>query len=151
MPRKFMRLLSSWLILRVLEALGLGRSAAHPTELPGQSRTDARIAHEFDQEGAMPAQFTRLLVSWLVLLLLGGAEFVISFLPFGRSLRPLLMIPAFLMAAVVAVSFMEVGKGPAIVRGFAVAAMFWLIVLLALGSADPLTRTDYLVPHAFSE
>ena len=66
----------------------------------------------------------------------------------GRSLRPLIIFPGVLMIAVVAIGFMEIGKGPAIVRGFAIAAMFWLIVLLGLGSVDPLTRTDYRVPHA---
>jgi hypothetical protein len=64
------------------------------------------------------------------------------------SLRPLVMFPSVLMVAVVVIGFMEIGKGPAIARGFAIAAMFWLIVLLGLGSVDPLTRTDYRVPHA---
>ena len=96
----------------------------------------------------MPPGFARLLFAWVLLLLLGGIEFGASFLPLGRSLRPLVMIPGVLMVAAVGIMFMEVGKGPAIVRGFAVAAMFWLILLLGLGSADPLTRTDYHVPHA---
>jgi hypothetical protein len=96
----------------------------------------------------MSFEFKPLLLSWILLLLLGGMEFAISFLPLDRSFRPLVMIPGVLMVAVVAVSFMEVGKGPTIVRGFAVGAIFWLIVLLGLGSTDPLTRTDYQVPHA---
>jgi len=50
------------------------------------------------------------------------------------------------MVLVVSIGFMEVKKGPVIVRAFVVAAMFWLFVLLALGSADPLTRTNYYVP-----
>lgn len=109
------------------------RGASGPVRAPG--------------DDVAPA-LTRLLLSWLLLLLLGGAEFAACFLPLTRSLRPLVMIPGVLMAVVVAVSFMEVGRGPAIVRAFAVAAVFWLIVLLGLGSADPLTRTDYYVPHA---
>lgn len=151
MPQKLMRLLLSWLLLRALEAFGLvraPRSARPPIERPRQSETDARISRVPDRESIVPAAFARLLRSWLVLLLLGGVEFAISFLPFGRFLRPLLMIPALAMVAVVAVNFMEVGKGPTIVRGFAVAAMFWLIVLLGLGSMDPLTRVDNYVPHA---
>ncbi len=96
----------------------------------------------------MPREFSRLLLSWGLLLLLGAAEFGASFLPLARSLRPLIIIPAVLMAAIVATMFMEVGRGPTIVRGFAVAAVFWLIVMLGLGSADPLTRTDYHVPGA---
>jgi hypothetical protein len=96
----------------------------------------------------MPPEFPRLLFAWVLLLVLGGIEFGASFLPLGRSLRPLVMIPGVVMVAAVGIVFMEVGKGPTIVRGFAVAAMFWLVLLLGLGSADPLTRTDYPVPHA---
>jgi hypothetical protein len=51
------------------------------------------------------------------------------------------MIPGVLMVLVVSIGFMEVKKGPVIVRAFAVAAMFWLFVLLVLGSADPLSQT----------
>ena len=145
MPQNFMRLLGSWLALRALGFARSRRSAANPSERTRDA--DAGAVHRFNQESAMPAEFPRLLLSWAVLLLLGAAEFAVSFMPLGRSLRPLLMIVAMLMAAIVAVSFMEVAKGPTIVRGFAVAAMFWLMVLLGLGSTDPLTRTDYLVPN----
>ncbi len=99
----------------------------------------------------MPRELPRLLVSWLLLLALGAAEFAASFLPLARALRPLIIIPAVLMALVVATMFMEVQRGPNIVRGFAVAAIFWLIVMLGLGSADPLTRTYYHVPGAHVE
>ncbi len=93
----------------------------------------------------MPKNFTHLLLAWITLLVLGGIAFGLSFVPMGRSLRPLIMIPSVLMAALVAIVFMEVGRGPVIVRGFAVAAMFWLLLLLGLGSIDPLTRVDYHV------
>ena len=43
---------------------------------------------------------------------------------------------------------MEVKRGVVLVRAFAVAAIFWLLVLLGLGSVDALTRTDYHVPNA---
>jgi hypothetical protein len=49
------------------------------------------------------------------------------------------------MAATVAVGFMRVRSGPAIVRGFAVAALFWLTILLGLSASDPLTRATYPV------
>jgi hypothetical protein len=93
-------------------------------------------------------EISRLLCTWLLLLALGAAEFAASFLPLPRSLRPLVIIPGVLMIVVVMLNFMEVRKGPVIVRAFAVGAMFWLLVLLALGSVDPLTRVDYRVPHA---
>jgi cytochrome c oxidase subunit IV len=89
----------------------------------------------------------RLLLVWGLLILLGGTEFAASYLPLERAWRPLIMIPGVLMVLVVTIGFMEVKKGPSIVRAFAVAAMFWLFVLLALGSADPLTRANYDVPN----
>ena len=134
MLRVFVRLVISILLMVVVDAIGLKDSGRH-------LKTQVH-------EGKFPPGFATLLLSWLVLLLLGGFEFAASFLPLGRSLRPLIIFPGVLMVAVVAIGFMEIGKGPAIVRGFAIAAMFWLIVLLGLGSVDPLTRTDYRVPHA---
>ena len=147
MLRKFLRFVLSSLLLVVLGAVRSWRGpGARTSPAPPRPVTPAP-----DAESAMPPEFGRLLLSWSALLLLGGAEFAVSFLPMDRSLRPLVMIPGVLMVAVVAIRFMEVGKGPAIVRGFAVAAIFWLIVLLGLGSMDPLTRTDHLVPGAHVE
>ncbi|HEX3915162.1 MAG TPA: hypothetical protein VHW71_16805 [Steroidobacteraceae bacterium] len=91
----------------------------------------------------MRRAFAKLLGTWLLLLLLGALEFASSFLPLARCWRPLIMLPGVLMILAVAVSFMEVRKGPTIIRAFAAAAAFWLLILLALGSADPLTRIDY--------
>lgn len=143
MPWKFIRRAVAWLIL------GVGSVALFR---PGRSDRDqpehAQQIQSAPQESGISSKFKPLLLSWILLLVLGGAEFAASFLPLRPSLRPLVMFPGVVMVAVVAVSFMEIGKGPTIVRGFAVAAIFWLIVLLGLGSADPLTRTDYQVPHA---
>ena len=58
------------------------------------------------------------------------------------------MLLGVFMILTVAVGFMEVKRGVVLVRAFAVAAMFWLLVLLGLGSVDALTRTDYHVPNA---
>jgi cytochrome c oxidase subunit IV len=91
----------------------------------------------------MRREIWRLALVWGGLVSLGAAEFAASFLPLPRSLRPLLLILAGLMVLLVADGFMEVRKGPSIVRAFAVAALFWLLVLLGLGSVDPLTRTDF--------
>ena len=96
----------------------------------------------------MAAELWRLFRIWAVLLVLGGVEFAASYLPLPRSLRPLIILPGVLMVAAVAVGFMEVRRGTVLARTFAVAAMFWILVLLALGSADLLTRTDYHVPDA---
>lgn len=95
------------------------------------------------------AEFKRLMFTWLLLLILGGVEFAASYLPLARAWRPLVMIPAALMVLGVAIGFMEVSRGPVLVRAFAVAALLWLLILLGLGSVDPLTRTDYHVPNAY--
>jgi hypothetical protein len=105
------------------------------------------MAHP-SKENPVAAELWRLLRIWVVLLVLGGAELAASFLPLPRSLRPFVILPGALMAATVAVGFMEVRRGTVLVRTFAVAAMLWLFVLLALGSADPLTRTNHSVPNA---
>ena len=39
--------------------------------------------------------------------------------------------------------FMDVRRGPALVRFFAIAGLFWLAILLGLGMVDPLTRAVY--------
>ena len=96
----------------------------------------------------MTQHFRNLLVTWIVLLVLLGAEFGASFLPPVRSARPLILIPVVLMVIAVGTMFMQVGRGPTIVRLFAVAALVWLSVLLGLGSLDPMTRIEYLVQDA---
>lgn len=92
----------------------------------------------------------RLLLGWGLLLVLLAAEFGLSFLSLAPWFRTLLL-PALGMVAVVAIVFMEIGDGPVIVRGFAAAGVLWLLVLLTLGSMDPLTRTDYQVPTAHKD
>jgi cytochrome c oxidase subunit IV len=96
----------------------------------------------------MTPRFFRLLLAWVLLMILLAVEFGASFLPLGRSARPLVLVPAVLMVGTVGTLFMQIGRGPTIVRLFAVAALLWLTVLLGLGSLDPLTRTDYHVQAA---
>jgi hypothetical protein len=86
-----------------------------------------------------------LLFGWLGLMALAAIEFGCGFLPLARPLRPLLLVPALAMVAMVAFLFMRVGTGPAIVRGFAIACVFWLIILVGLGMMDPMTRAIYPV------
>lgn len=99
----------------------------------------------------MPPRFRSLLLAWLLLILLGAAQFGVSFLPLGPSVRPVLLTLAAAMIVTVALAFMRINTGPRIVRGFAVAGLFWLIVLVGLGGMDPLTRTDYHVQQANPE
>ena len=59
-----------------------------------------------------------------------------------------LMIPAALMVVLVGTMFMQVGRGPMVVRLFVAAGLLWLTLLLGLGSLDPMTRSDYPVQAA---
>jgi cytochrome c oxidase subunit III len=66
----------------------------------------------------------------------------------GRSppaVQPLILIAALAMLGVIATYVMKVGRGPILVRLFAAAGVLWLLILLALGSLDPLTRVAYPV------
>ena len=87
----------------------------------------------------------RLFATYLGLLLLLGGELGLSFLPPSRNLRPMLLVPALVMVGLVGFQYMQVRSGPAIVRLFASPALLWLIVLLGLGSLDPLSRIQYPV------
>jgi caa(3)-type oxidase subunit IV len=97
----------------------------------------------------MTPRFRRLWLTLVLLLVLLAIEFGASFLPLDRSARPLVLIPAVLMVGVVGTIFMEVGRGPEIIRLFAVAALLWLSILLGLGSLDPMTRIEYQVQAAY--
>ena len=93
----------------------------------------------------MRAHLRRLIGTWVVLLVLLAIQFGAAFLPLNASLRPLLLVPSALMLAAVATMFMQIGRGPALVRVFAAAGVLWVSILLGLGSLDPLTRHDYTV------
>jgi hypothetical protein len=85
------------------------------------------------------------LLIWMAMLLAGAAEFAASFLPIPTHLRPILMLPSVGMAVLVALGFMRLLTAPDIAKGFAVAGVFWLTVLLGLAMTDPLTRAVYAV------
>lgn len=85
----------------------------------------------------------QLLLCWVGLVLLAAIEFGCAWIPFNPSHRPVLLLPALAMVALVAIMFMRVRSGVAIVRVFALAALFWLTIMLGLGMMDPLTRAIY--------
>ncbi len=93
----------------------------------------------------MHRRLLRLVLTWVLLLILLAIQFGVSRLPLGPDMGPVVLIPAVLMAGLSGIVFMEVRKGPAIVRLFAVASLLWLTILLGLGSLDPLTRVMYYV------
>ncbi|HUB11989.1 MAG TPA: hypothetical protein VMB34_08530 [Acetobacteraceae bacterium] len=80
------------------------------------------------------------LYGWLRLLALIAIEYAASTLPIPSNLRPVLMLPALTMIAVVGLVFTRVTAGPSIARIFAIASLVWLLILLGLGmmgSAHP--------------
>ena len=85
------------------------------------------------------------LFAWLALLLLAAIEIAGTFIHLDRSLRPLLLLPALAMVALIGWVFMRVQHGIAPARGFALAGLLWLLLLLGLGTMDPLTRAIYPV------
>ena len=91
----------------------------------------------------MTARLSLLVLTWIALLVLLAIAYFMAFLPIDRDLRPVILIPAVLMVVLVATVFMEAGRGPTIVRLFIGAGLLWLLILLGLGSLDPLTRTNY--------
>jgi caa(3)-type oxidase subunit IV len=84
------------------------------------------------------------LAIWVGLIVLAGLEFGASYLPLPPAIRPVLILPAVIMAALVSL-YMRLPGAPHIARGFAVAGVFWLAVLLGLAMMDPMTRTFYAV------
>ena len=87
----------------------------------------------------------QLLLCWIGLILLAAIEFGCSWIQFNPSHRPVLLIPALTMVALVAIMFMRVRSGVEIVRVFAVAGLFWLTIMLGLGMMDAMTRAMYPV------
>jgi hypothetical protein len=83
------------------------------------------------------------LLIWLGLLAAASVEFAMAFLPIPTGIRPILILPSVGMAVLVALGFMRLLSAPDIAKGFAIAGIFWLTVLLGLAMTDPLTRAVY--------
>jgi hypothetical protein len=90
-----------------------------------------------------------LILSLLLLALLLGLELGMVLVPHVHSLGSLVFVPAGLMVAVVALAFMDLRQGPALVYLFVAGGLVGLLVLLGLGTMDPLTRTMYYVPEYY--
>ncbi|RTL81020.1 MAG: hypothetical protein EKK29_18850 [Hyphomicrobiales bacterium] len=91
----------------------------------------------------MGARLRQLTLAFGALLLLLAFEIWISFLPFDRALRPLILVPAAVMCGLIALFFMELDRGRELARLFGAAALLWLAILLGLGGLDPLTRVNH--------
>lgn len=88
----------------------------------------------------------RVAIGWLVLLGLLLAELGVTWLAPGRVGPLLVLALGAAMVGLVGFVFMRLREGGGLAQAFVIAALFWLTVLLGLGTMDPLTRTDYPVP-----
>jgi len=82
---------------------------------------------------------------WLALGVLFAVELAGAFTGWGHGFGGLLLVPAAVMVLLVGFFFMRVRQAGRLARFFALAALFWLLVLLGLGSIDPMTRTVFPV------
>ncbi len=71
---------------------------------------------------------------WLLLMLLLGIEF------FTRGAAATAIGAT--MALIVALTYMRLARTRGVSPAFALATVFWLLVLFGLGSMDPATRSD---------
>jgi caa(3)-type oxidase subunit IV len=85
------------------------------------------------------------LLVWVALAVLLGLELGLSQVKLGAGASALILLPAAATVLLVGICFMRVGESGLLGRFFALAALFWLMVLLGLGSMDPLTRTMHPV------
>ena len=85
-----------------------------------------------------------LLLAWgglLLLLALQLGSALLFHLPATASLFGLVE------AVVVLLVFMRVRQGSPLMHIFGLTGLFWLLVLLTLGTLDPVTRSDLLAPR----
>ena len=86
----------------------------------------------------------RVLLPWLALMALLGLEIGAALLHMGTAAA--VMAPV--MIAIVAGMFMRIGGETPLSRVFAIAGLFWLAILIGLGSLDFLARKDVPTPQA---
>jgi cytochrome c oxidase subunit IV len=92
-------------------------------------------------------QLLKLTLTWAFLMALAGGEFVVSGMQMEIANRPVVLFFAGVMIFTVGMVFMHLNTAPVVAKGFAVAGVFWLVVLFGLGSADLLSRNWYPVQH----
>lgn len=79
------------------------------------------------------------IVVWVLLLVLLAIEFGVAALPGGNLAAAFIGLG---MAIVVAMTFMRLSSAPSTAAIFVLSGVFWLCILLGLGSMDSATRHD---------
>jgi caa(3)-type oxidase subunit IV len=82
----------------------------------------------------------RLWITWIALLLLAGLTFALSFAPLGAFSMPVTLAIAAAKGALVVLLFMELASTRVSPRLALVCSLLLLAILVALASADVLTR-----------
>jgi cytochrome c oxidase subunit 4 len=83
---------------------------------------------------------------WLALMVLLALTTASAFIPLGSANLFVSLAIAVAKALIVLLVFMELRVSSALVRVFAAAGFFWLMIMIALTSADYTHRTDQRVP-----
>lgn len=83
---------------------------------------------------------------WLALMVLLALTTASAFLPLGSANLFVSLAIAVAKALVVLLFFMELKVSSALVRVFAAAGFFWLLIMIALFSADYTHRSDHRAP-----
>jgi cytochrome c oxidase subunit IV len=88
----------------------------------------------------------RILACWAALLCLLALTTGLAFVPLGTGNLFVALAIAVCKAGLVLLFFMELKFSSALVRVFAGAGFFWLLIMIALTTADYTHRTDQRVP-----
>ena len=83
---------------------------------------------------------------WLALLVLLALTTASAFLPLGTANLFISLGIAVAKALIVLLFFMELRASRALVRTFAAAGFFWLLIMITLTTADYTHRTDTRTP-----
>lgn len=84
----------------------------------------------------------RIVAAWVLIMLLLAAQVGAALAHAGWVAG--LLAPV--MVGLVAFLFMDLGRASALSRIFALAGLFWLVILVGLTSVDFLSRHDYPAP-----
>jgi cytochrome c oxidase subunit 4 len=83
---------------------------------------------------------------WMALMLLLALTTALAFVPFGTANLFISLVIAAAKALLVLMVFMELKASSSLIRAAAAAGFFWLMIMIALTSADYTHRTDQRVP-----
>ena len=83
---------------------------------------------------------------WLALMILLAATTASAFVPRGSLNLPISLAIAVAKALIVLLFFMELRASRPLVRSFAAAGFFWLLIMIVLTGADYWHRSDTRAP-----